>query len=202
MSEKGDLEKIKKIFSYVDQENISMEEMGVQKNVYKRKNPTLVDFISKRNLTRKTPLIMAAFYGHHQICEYLLTKRKANLEARDDNLSTALIAAASSNKIEVIKILLHHNANVMATDKFGRHAAYWAAMHGNLDALKMLLENEGDVINLKDDYRQTPLIVASRCGHVEICKYLVEEKNAHVYAALQYKTDPEIRKVLRSKCAE
>ena len=49
------------------------------------------------------------------------------------------------------------------------------------------------MIKLKDYYGETPLGVASRYGHAEICKYLVEEKNAHVYAALQYKTDPEIR---------
>ena len=105
MSEKGDLEKIKQIFAYVNQENISVEEMGVKNNeVNQGKNPRLVDTNSGYN--GNTPLILAARGGHHQICKYLITEQKANLEARDKNQWTAIIYAALFNKTEVIKVLL------------------------------------------------------------------------------------------------
>ena len=215
MLKQGDLEKIKQIFSYVNQENISVEEMGVKNNeVNQGKKPRLVDCKCYTHGFGGTPLIYAAWFGHHQICKYLISEQQANLEARDDNQSTALIRAASTNKIEVIKVLLHHKADVKAMNIYGGHAAYCAACDGNLDALMMLMENDGDVIDLKGPNGETPLIAASRKGYVDLCKYLVEEKNANINLedddgknALQHATDPEIiaaitEKMLRSKSTE
>ena len=113
-----DLEKIKQMFAYVNQENISVEEMGVETNeVNQGKKPTLV--VTNIGLNGRTPLIEAPICGHHQICEYLITEQKAILEARDDDQKTALILAASSNHIEVIKVLLQNNANIKAKDNNG-----------------------------------------------------------------------------------
>ena len=103
-----------------------------------------------------SPLISAALFGHHHVCQYLIKKQKANLEARDDFQWTALIRAARSNKTEVIKVLLQYKANCKAKDKYGCHAAYWLAFDGNLDALKMLVEKDGDVIDLKGCDGDTP----------------------------------------------
>lgn len=179
MSEKGDLEKIKQIFAYVNQENISVDEMGVQNNeVNQGKKPTLVD--TNSGYEGSTPLIIAANCGHHEVCDYLLTKRKANLEARDDDQRTALIHAAFSNRLEAIKVLLKNNANCKAKGNDGSHAAFWAAYWGNLKALKMLVEKDGDVTDLKGINGETPLIVASIERRADICKFLVEEKNANV----------------------
>ena len=222
----GDLENLKQIFSYFNRVNISVEEMGVKNNeVNKGKKPRLVDCKCYTHCFGKTPLISAASLGHHQICEYLITEQNANLEARDDGQSilgqsTALISAVkSSYKVvnennEVIRLLLQHKADVKAVDEYGGHAAYIAACDGNIDALMMLMENDRDVINLKGPNGETPLIAASRKGYVDLCKYLVEEKNANINLedddgknALQHATDPEIiaaitEKMLRSKSTE
>ena len=179
MSQKGDLDKIKQIFSYVNQENISTEEMGVKTNeVNQPKKPTLVD--TNTGYRGRSPLIEAAISGHHQVCKYLITEQNANLEVRDDYQMTALIWAACSNKCEVIKLLLKNNANYKAKSKAGHHAAYHAAWYGSLEALKMLVEEDGGVIDLKGRNGETALIAASICGRVDVCKYLVEEKNANV----------------------
>ena len=170
MSRKGDLDKIKHIFSFVNEENISTEEMGVK--------TTLVN--TNTGYRGRSPLIEAAIFGHHQVCKYLITEQNANLEARDDYQMTALIWAACSNKSEVIEVLLRNIANCKAKSKTGNHAAYYAAWYGNLDALKMLVEEDGDVIDLKGRNGETALIAASICGRVDVCKYLVEEKNANV----------------------
>ena len=205
LSEKGDLEKIKLIFAFGNEENISVEEMGVKNNeVNQGKKPKLVDI--NINSRGKTALRVAAKYGHHHICEYLITKEMASIEARDYTQQTALIRAAKSSKLEVIKVLLQYNANVKAKDKYGRHAAYWAAYHGDLDVLKMLVEKDRDVINLRGNNGKTPLIVASVCGRVDICEYLVEEKNANVdlkdkwgKIALQYTYNPDIIKIIKKR---
>ena len=191
MSAKGDLEKVKQIFSYVNKENTSVDELGVKNNeanknfyfinlfsklIKEKEKQRLVDI--KSDFKGRTPLITAAACGHHQICQYLISEQKANLEARDYVQGTALIHAVKH--CEVIKVLLKYNANCKAKDKIGSHAAYWAAKFGHLDALKMLVEEDGDVIDLKGWNGQTPLIAASIYGRVDVCKYLVEEKNANV----------------------
>ena len=205
MSEKGNLEKIKQIFAYVNQENISVEEMGVKSNeVNQGKKPTLVD--TKSGDYGDTPLITALSCGHHHVCQYLIKEQKANLEARDDYQMTALIHAAALNKLEVMKVLLQNKANCKAKDKLGSHAAYEAAWFGYLDGLMMLVEKDGDVIDLKGFDGETPLIAASREGMVDVCKYLVEEMNANVNlknnngkTALQHARSPEIIAILKNK---
>jgi len=220
MSEKGDLEKIKQIFAYVNQENISVEEMGVEINeVNQGKKPTLVDTNSGtyecppmipamcgiwKLCDGRTPLILAALYGHHHVCQYLIKEQKANLEAKDDNRNTALICAASSNNLEVLKVLLKYKANCRAKGKDGCHAAYVAAFNGNVDALKMLVEKDGDVIDLKGPNGETPLITASKKGYVGLCKYLLEEKKANINlkdndgkTALQHAEDLRIIGILK-----
>ena len=109
-------------------------------------------------------------------------------------------------EIEVIKVLLKNNASVKAKDKSGAHAAYIAAHHGHLDALKLLVENDGDMIDLKGRNGETPLITASRMGMVDVCKYLVEEKNASVNlkdndgkTALQHTSMPDVIKILKKE---
>jgi len=179
MSSKGDLEKIKQIFAYVNQEKISVEEMGVKNNeVHYGKKPTLVDTNSGSN--GGSPLMEAAEKGHSKVCNYLISEKKANLEARNDYQNTALTLAAWKNNTEVINLLLQHNADVRAKGKGGYHAAYIAAEKGNLEALQMLVEKDGDVVDLKGWNGETPLMVASMEGMVEVCRYLVEEKNANI----------------------
>ena len=113
-----------------------------------------------------------------------------------------LTLAAIANTPEVIKVLLQIKANSKAIDSIGCHAAYMAAYCGNLDALKILIEKDGDLIDLKGLKGETPLIAASILGNVDVVKYLVEEKaNANLKdnegkTALQHANDPEIIEIL------
>ena len=66
LSRKGDLQKIKQIFAFVNEEHISVEEMGVKNNEVNQGNkPRLVDTNSGFN--GSTPLITAVWFGHHQV---------------------------------------------------------------------------------------------------------------------------------------
>ena len=48
MSAQGDLEKIRQIFAFINQENITMEEMGVQTWEFKKNFPKLLCRMSKK----------------------------------------------------------------------------------------------------------------------------------------------------------
>ena len=147
-----------------------------------------------------SPLISAARGGHAHVCEYLIKEQYANLDPRP---TTPLIVAAMHNHTEVIKVLLQHKANIRAYDLDGGHAAYYAARAGHLDALKMLVEEDKNVINLVGVEGEPPLLAAVDGGHVDVCKYMVEEKNADVNArcsagdtALDRAYNPEIMRIL------
>jgi glutamate dehydrogenase len=56
-----------------------------------------------------------------------------------------------------------------------------AASQGNVELLKQLLDDGGDP-NVTDYDKRTPLHLAAAEGHLEVCKYLVEQKKANVNA--------------------
>ena len=159
------------------------------------------DAIDLKGSEGLSPLIKAASKGHDHVCEYLLTQQKPNIEARCDCQYTALILATFNNHIDVVKILLDHNANTKAKDFYGYHAAYYAALKGHFEILRILVEKDPDVIDLEGGSGRTPLITASKNCHVDVCRYLVTEKKADVnlqdedgntalcYAALENQID-------------
>ena len=164
---------------------------------------TDLDFLPKNeSILFYSPLISAARGGHAHVCEYLIKEQYANLEPMP---TTPLIVAAMHNHTEVIKVLLQIKANIRAYDLDGGHAAYYAASAGHLGALKMLVEEDINVINLRGVEGEPPLLAAVDGRHVDVCKYMVEEKNADVNAkcfagdtALDRAYDPEIIEILRN----
>ena len=64
-----------------------------------------------------------------------------------------------------------------------------AAFHGDIEAVKQHLAS-GANVNLKNDGGSTPLIEASRKGHKQIAKLLIEN-GADVNCKLEYTTDIE-----------
>ena len=205
MSREGDLEKIKRFFNYVNHENVTVEENGVQ-NIQITQGPKKkLDLSSMEH--RRPPLIEAIIGGHTDVCKYLIIGQNANLEARDDLQNTALIVATASNYKEILNVLLMNNAHTKAQNMIGEHAAYIAAENGYLDILKQLLAIDGGVIDLKENRGRTPLIIASRLGREDVVKFLVDQ-NANVdlrddreMTALDHASDTEIIEILKKNSA-
>ena len=71
--------------------------------------------------------------------------------------------------------------NVSIEEKTGRSAryrAFWASKNGDLNLLKPLVEQYPKVIDMKDKYGNTPLILAARNSHLkrdylEVAEYLI-----------------------------
>jgi hypothetical protein len=59
------------------------------------------------------------------------------------------------------------------SDKFGRTALWWAARHGNINALQKLIDQGAD-INIADIDGESPLHAASRWDHEDIAELLLE----------------------------
>ena len=77
----------------------------------------------------------------------LLIGAGANLEARDEEGTTALILAARAGKAEAIEWLLDHGADIHAKDKRNKTALDWARENGHPELAKLLQTREKSQID-------------------------------------------------------
>lgn len=113
-----------------------------------------------------TPLHLAAFFGHQEAAQLLLS-RGASLEARSKSnfasANTPLHAAAANGSTEVVGLLLAAGADVNAVDGAGYTPLHIAAHAGNTTLVELLLSRGADVGAKKGD--ETPLALAAKQGH-------------------------------------
>ena len=84
---------------------------------------------------------------------------------------TALMLAAASNHLEIVKFLISNGANVNQADNGGGTALIYAVWKGYKDIVALLLKKDADIYAKTRDGR-TPLSVAKHYGHTEIEKML------------------------------
>lgn len=86
---------------------------------------------------------------------------------------TALISAANSGNIDVVKFLLHLGANVNISNNNGWTPLHGAAICGNMEIVQLLL-NRGANVNVQDSRGRTPLYWAAQNGHIGIVQLLLQ----------------------------
>jgi tetratricopeptide (TPR) repeat protein len=124
-------------------------------------------------------LLTAARTGDTAKVQQLLDKG-ANIEAKNEYGSTALVLAARDGQIEVVRLLLNKGANIEAKDKDDYTALLLSAIRGNTEVVKLLLD-KGANIEGKERRGNTPLYAAASKGKVEVVKLLLD-KGANIEA--------------------
>lgn len=85
-----------------------------------------------------TPLQYAAFRGHYDLCK-LLIERGANVNAKShDQGYSALMFAAISNHVQVVRLLLDYDADPDYTNTIGRTAAQMATFVNSNDSADVI----------------------------------------------------------------
>jgi ankyrin repeat protein len=100
--------------------------------------------IEIKGFTGRTPLLTAAQNGQLMVCKYLLIEKNANVNAPDDNQSTALILAAGENHTSVVELLLKNSAKNLK-NKGKKSAIDHARQKNNVDMIKLLNNYFGEI---------------------------------------------------------
>lgn len=111
----------------------------------------------------RTPLHMAAFYGHPRTTA-LLISRGANIEAKDRIGMTPLHAAVISGGRREVETLIERNAEVTAKTDAGQTPLHLSAATGQPKLSQYLIAQGADPKSTDRD-EETPLYYASRNGH-------------------------------------
>jgi hypothetical protein len=90
-----------------------------------------------------------------------------SLQKGADNIDGALRIASSEGRLEVVKYLVEHGADIHSENN---HALKWASFYGRLEVVRYLVEHGAD-IHVDGD---TPLLWASSEGNLDTVKYLLE----------------------------
>ena len=127
--------------------------------------------------TSRPPLVIAARNGHSNLVKLLLDKG-ANIEPKLTSHS-ALTVACSNGHTDCTMLLIERGANLNVISDMGTPLTCAVANH-QIECAKLLLEKGADV-NQPKLMNETPLMVASKEGHVDEVKLLLKY-NANVTA--------------------
>ena len=108
----------------------------------------------------------------YQFVVGLLLDKAADVEAFEEDGTTALHLAAQNGHLEVLKMLLD-KANIHAAKRGGATSLLLAAESGYVAVVTTLVHAQAD-IDAANDSGATPLMRAAAAGHVETLKFLLE----------------------------
>ncbi|KAK6339354.1 hypothetical protein TWF718_008774 [Orbilia javanica] len=120
----------------------------------------------------RTPLALAAWWGHNKVLQLLLTKG-ANLETKNNDERTPLLQTVIQGNEEIVNLLLDSGADMESKDGFGRTPLLWAVWWGHDKVIKLLLEKGANIEALDNDDR-TPLSWAVWWGNEAVIRLLLD----------------------------
>ena len=91
----------------------------------------------------------------------------------DDAAATPLVNAAEAGRMQELAGLLAAGHDVNQTQPDGMTALHWAVWHGDVGAVRLLLQARADV-NAATEYQERPLALACEAGAAELVRVLLQ----------------------------
>jgi ankyrin repeat protein len=133
------------------------------------------DDFNVANKHGSTPLMYAACAGRSDVISCLLQTGKVKLDHTQSGGQNASIFAARFGNIEVLKLLIEHDASmILQPDKRKATALHMACSHGHLGVVKLLLETDASNIEAVDCAKRTPFDYAAEGGHTDIVALMLK----------------------------
>lgn len=120
---------------------------------------------------QRSPLHIAAAFGHKEIVEYLINNG-ANINSEDRFHSTPLNEAFKHDDQEIIDLIKENGGKLNEILDVNKICGYAAA--GHIREIKQLIETDPKVLNLTDYDRRSLVTLAVSNGHFKLVKYLVD----------------------------
>jgi len=103
-----------------------------------------------------------------------------HVDCKDEYGHTMLMQAVRHDHVKLASYLIFEkHANVNFFDNNGVDALSWAAMRGNVEVARCLVDGKARILDY-DPHEPNPLMLASREGHLELVKYFVDELRTNV----------------------
>ncbi|KAH0537751.1 hypothetical protein FGG08_005499 [Glutinoglossum americanum] len=128
--------------------------------------------LERKDASDRTPLHLAAYYGHDSAVKALLDKG-ANRDSRNLSGQTPLYNAASRGYGPIVEALIDGGADKEARDNEGKTPLYAAARYGH-GAVTRLLAGRGANKEARANGDWTPLHAAAWYGHEAVVGLLIE----------------------------
>ena len=143
--------------------------MNLLKSLISSKNNNID--INKTNLYNESALWLAINNGNTDMIRYLIDNG-IDINYKNGVKDTPLIYAIKKNDKELFNILFENDKNKVDVDKQNiKSPLWWAIGNKNYDFIETLLKNKANVD--KEYGVETPLMVASRNGNMELVKLLI-----------------------------
>lgn len=120
---------------------------------------------------KELALIVAAGKGRDDIVQALLMDKAIDLNAKDEDGFSALMAAAGGGYTAIVQTLTNKGADVNAKNLNGETALMWATIFGHYDIVRILLA-KGAEVNAKNVNGKTALGLAVMFGYDDIINLL------------------------------
>uniref|UniRef100_A0A3B4ASX3 Uncharacterized protein n=1 Tax=Periophthalmus magnuspinnatus TaxID=409849 RepID=A0A3B4ASX3_9GOBI len=137
--------------------------------------------VDQQNKAGYTPIMLAALAAVEtpkdmHIVEELFSKGDVNARASQAG-QTALMLAVSHGRMDMVRALLAHSAEVNIQDDEGSTALMCASEHGHVEIVKLLLAQPGCDATLSDSDESNALSIALEAGHKDIAVLLYAHVN-------------------------
>jgi uncharacterized protein len=116
---------------------------------------------------------VACIKRHADVVEVLLNSGQQATATVATKKYALLTLAAANECAEVVKVVLSHGVDVLATDDACMTALHHAALNGSAEAVSLLLEH-GAAVNATDDRGAPPLLCAAEGGNTDCVQLLLD----------------------------